>query len=141
MGVSSSGIHSAEQLVHLIRSVAHHVLGAVHIALGGGGILMPQRLLHCLDIHSISQQGRCTAVSEIMEAGFYVGQDSRLAAPLIHEPFTHGELGVLMPKGSEDLLSYVNDFLEKETVSGRIDELADEYIYRFTEPEELPNAA
>ena len=100
---------------------------------------MPQCLLYCLYIYSVGKQCRCTAVSEIMEAGFYVGQDSRLAAPLIHEP--HGELGVLMPKGSEDLLSYVNDFLEKETVSGRIDELADEYIYRFTEPEELPNAA
>ena len=57
------------------------------------------------------------------------------------EPFTHGELGVLMPKGSEDLLSYVNAFLEKEIASGRIDELAEEYIYRYTEPEELPNAA
>ena len=53
-------------------------------------------------------------ITEIMEAGYYVGQDSRLAAPLIHEPFTHGELGVLMPKGSEALLSYVNAFLEEE---------------------------
>ena len=47
-------------------------------------------------------------------------------ATLIHEPFTHGELGVLMPKGSEDMLSYVNDFLEEELASGRIDELAEE---------------
>ena len=80
-------------------------------------------------------------ITEIMEAGFYVGQDDRLAAPLIYEPFTHGELGVLMPKGSEDLLAYVNVFLEKEIASGRIDELAEEYIYRYTEPEELSNAA
>ena len=34
-----------------------------------------------------------------------VGKDARLAAPLIHQPFTSAELGVLMPKGSEDLLS------------------------------------
>ena len=80
-------------------------------------------------------------ITEIMEAGFYVGQDSRLAAPLIYEPFTHGELGVLMPKGSEDLLSYVNNFLKEEIASGRIDELAEEYIYRYTEPVKLPNAA
>lgn len=80
-------------------------------------------------------------ITEIMEAGFYVGQDSRLAAPLIYEPFTHGELGVLMSKGSEDLLSYVNDFLEKAIASGRINELAEEYIYQYIEPEELPNAA
>ena len=74
-------------------------------------------------------------ITEIMEAGFYVGQDSRLAAPLIHEPFTSGWLGVLMPKGSEDLLEYVNAFLEEEKASGRLDDLAEEYIYRFTEEE------
>ena len=70
-------------------------------------------------------------ITEIMEAGFYVGQDSRLAAPLISSPFTNGQLGVLMPKGSEDLLAFVNDFLEEEKTSGRIDELADQYIYRY----------
>jgi len=70
-------------------------------------------------------------ITEILEAGWYVGQDSRLAAPLIHEPFTQGQLGVLMPKGSEALANYVNAFLAKEKASGRIDELADEYIYRF----------
>ena len=69
-------------------------------------------------------------ITEVMEAGYYVGQDDRLAAPLIHEPFTHGQLGALMPKGSEDLLDYVNDFLEAEKASGRIDELAAAYIYR-----------
>ncbi len=70
-------------------------------------------------------------ITEIMEAGYYVGQDSRLAAPLIHEPFTSGQLGVLMPKGSEDLLEYVNDFLSKEKENGRLDELSEEYIYKF----------
>lgn len=81
-------------------------------------------------------------ITEIMEAGYYVGQDSRLAAPLVQELFTHGEIGVLMPKGSEDLLNYVNEFLRKEKESGRIDELADEYFYRYLEPdEELAPAA
>ena len=75
-------------------------------------------------------------ITEIMEAGYYTGQDDRLAAPLIHEPFTNGELGVLMPKGSEDLLAYVNAFLAAEKETGRIDELADEYIYADTEKEE-----
>ena len=72
-------------------------------------------------------------ITEIMEAGWYAGMDDRLAAPLIHEPFTHGELGVLMPKGSEDLLDYVNAFLSEEKKCGRIDELAEEYIYGNTE--------
>lgn len=70
-------------------------------------------------------------ITEILEAGYYVGQDDRLAAPLIYEPFTNGELGVLMPKGSEDLLDFVNGFLAEEEASGRIDELADEFIYRY----------
>ena len=79
-------------------------------------------------------------ITEIMEAGYYVGQDSRLAAPLIYEPFTQGELGILMPKGSEDLLAYVNAFLQQEKTSGRIDELAEEYIYRYI-TEEMDEAA
>ena len=81
-------------------------------------------------------------ITEIMEAGYYVGQDERLAAPLIYEPFTHGQLGALMPKGSEDLLAYVNRFLTEEQASGRIDALAEEYIYRYIDaaPEEQ-NAA
>ena len=97
-----------------------------------------------LIIHDVNQEipGLVAAgeadvmITETMEAGFYVGQDSRLAAPLIYEPFNHGELGVLMPKGSEDLLAYVNAFLEKETASGRLDELAEEYIYRYIDAEE-----
>ena len=81
-------------------------------------------------------------ITEVMEAGYYVGQDSRLAAPLIYEPFTEGQLGMLMPKGSEDLLEYVNQFLTDEKKNGRLDELAEEYIYCHitTEEEQRPAA-
>ena len=97
-----------------------------------------------LIIHDVNQEipGLIAAgeadvmITEILEAGFYVGQDSRLAAPLIYEPFTQGQLGILMPKGSETLLSYVNTFLAKEKASGRIDALAEEYIYRYIAAEE-----
>ncbi len=68
-------------------------------------------------------------ITEILEAGYYVRKDSRLAAPLIHAPFNHGELGILMPKGKEDLLDFVNDFILQEKESGRIKELAEKYIY------------
>ena len=81
-------------------------------------------------------------ITEIMEAGYYVGQDSRLAAPLIDAPFTHGQLGVLMPKGSEDLLAFVNDFLAVERETGRLDELAEKYIFvNQTDETVLPDAA
>ena len=103
-----------------------------------------------LIIHEVNQEipGLIAAgeadvmITEVMEAGYYVGQDSRLAAPLIYEPFTDGQLGVLMPEGSEDLLAYVNGFLAEEKESGRLDELAEQYIYRYilTEEEQLPAA-
>ena len=81
-------------------------------------------------------------ITEIMEAGYYVGRDSRLAAPLIDAPFTQGQLGVLMPKGSEDLLAFVNDFLAEERETGRLDELAEKYIFvNQTEEANLPDAA
>ena len=67
-------------------------------------------------------------ITESVEAGYYAGQDSRLAAPLLHALFTNGAFGVLMPKGSEDLLAYVNSFLKKEKASGRIKDLASQYF-------------
>ena len=75
-------------------------------------------------------------ITEIMEAAYYVGQDSRLAAPLIYQPFTSGQLGFLMPRGSEDLLAYVNLFLHAQVISGRMDELADRYIYYYIDQAE-----
>ena len=80
-------------------------------------------------------------ITELMEAGYYAGQDSRLAAPLMDDPFTSGQLGILMPKESGDLLEIVNRFLEEEKASGRIDELAEKYIYRPAVSEEERPAA
>ena len=40
-----------------------------------------------------------------------------------------------MPKGSEDLLDYVNEFLEEEKKTGRINELSEEFIYRYVQEE------
>jgi ABC-type amino acid transport substrate-binding protein len=84
--------------------------------------------------HRYKSENKWNSGRYLLSAGpslslYYVGQDERLAAPLIYEPFTNGQLGVLMPKGSEDLLSYVNEFLEEEKETGRIDELAEEYIW------------
>jgi len=47
-------------------------------------------------------------ITEITEAPWYVQNDPRLAAPLIENPFTHGEIGVLMRKGQDDLLVLVS---------------------------------
>ena len=50
-------------------------------------------------------------ITEITEAPYYVQTDTRLAAPLSNAPFTHGEIGVLMQKGQEDLLQMVNNVI------------------------------
>lgn len=67
-------------------------------------------------------------ITEILEAEYYVSRDSRLAAPLLNKPFTRGELGFLLPPGSESLLDFVNAFLSKERESGRLDELGEIYL-------------
>jgi hypothetical protein len=46
-----------------------------------------------------------------------------------------------MPKGSEDLLEYVNEFLAEEKASGRIDDLAEGYIYRYIDSEQEQKTA
>ena len=80
-------------------------------------------------------------ITETVEAGYYVGHDDRLAAPLIYEPFTQGEMGILLPKGSESLLDYVNAFIGDEKESGRLDELGYEFIYKYIDDVELDSAA
>lgn len=67
-------------------------------------------------------------ITEIMEAAFYSSLDKRLAAPLLNQPFTRGQLGVLLPPGNETLRNYVNGFIRAERERGRLDELKKTYI-------------
>ena len=67
-------------------------------------------------------------ITEILEAEYYVSSDERLAAPLLHAPFTRGQLGALMPPGHEELLNFVNQFIRKERKSGRLVELEEIYL-------------
>ena len=53
-------------------------------------------------------------ITEITEAPWYVQNDLRLAAPLLNAPFTHGEIGVLMRKGQDDLLQIVNNSIQQQ---------------------------
>ncbi len=68
-------------------------------------------------------------ITEIMEAAYYCSKDQRLAAPLLDKPFTHGQLGALLPPGNEALRDYVNGFIEQERQTGRLDELRTQYLY------------
>jgi len=62
-------------------------------------------------------------ITEIMEAAYYCSKDKRLAAPLLDAPFTHGELGALLPPGNEALREYANGFIRDARKSGRLEEL------------------
>ncbi len=67
-------------------------------------------------------------ITETLEAAYYAAQDSRLAAPLLSEPFTQGQFGALMQKDAKDLLAFVNFFLALEKNTGRVDQLARQYL-------------
>ena len=66
-------------------------------------------------------------ITEITEAPYYVKTDTRLAAPLLNAPFTHGEIGILMQKGQEDLLTLVNAVIATMKVDGTLRQLHEKY--------------
>jgi ABC-type amino acid transport substrate-binding protein len=70
-------------------------------------------------------------ITEITEAPYYVQTDPRLAAPLLNAPFTHGEIGVLMQKGQEDLLQMVNNVICQMKSDGSLRKLQEKYGLTF----------
>ncbi len=66
-------------------------------------------------------------ITEITEAPWYVQNDPRLAAPLLNAPFTHGEIGVLMCKGQDDLLALVNTVIAQMKADGSLRLLHEKY--------------
>ena len=72
-------------------------------------------------------------ITEITEAPWYIQNDSRLAAPLLNTPFTHGEIGVLMQKGQEDLLQMVNNTIRQMKSDGTLRRLHEKYglVYAY----------
>ena len=72
-------------------------------------------------------------ITEITEAPYYVRTDTRLAAPLLNEPFTHGEIGVLMQKGQEDLIDFVNGVIRRMKSNGSLHRLHEKYglVYAY----------
>ncbi|MBR1837834.1 MAG: transporter substrate-binding domain-containing protein [Kiritimatiellae bacterium] len=80
------------------------------------------------EIPGLVAEGRADAmVTEIVEAPWYVRNDPRLAAPLLAEPFTRGEIGVLMRKGQDDLLAFVNAALARMAADGTLAALKEKH--------------
>ena len=74
-------------------------------------------------------------ITEITEAPWYIQNDPRLAAPLLNTPFTHGEIGVLMRKGQDDLLQMVNNAIRQMKSDGTLRRLHEKYglVYAYTQ--------
>lgn len=86
------------------------------------------------EIPSLVAEGKADImITEILEAPYYVKNDSRLSAPLLDKPFTDGEVGVLMPKGNEELLQKVNSFIRRIKNNGDLKQLHEKYgfMYRY----------
>ena len=80
------------------------------------------------EIPSLVAEGEADVmITEITEAPWYVSSDARLAAPLLSEPFTHGEIGVLMRKGQDDLLALVNSVIAQMKTDGTLRQLHEKY--------------
>ncbi len=79
-------------------------------------------------IPSLIAEGQADVmITEITEAPWYVQTDPRLAAPLLNAPFTHGEIGVLMRKGQNDLLDMVNGVIRRMKADGSLQRLREKY--------------
>ena len=81
----------------------------------------------------VAEGGADVMITEITEAPYYVQTDARLAAPLLTEPFNHGEIGVLMQKGQEDLLQVVNQVIRRMKSDGSLRKLHEKYglVYAY----------
>ena len=78
------------------------------------------------EIPSLIAEGEADVmITEITEAPYYVQTDPRLAAPLLNAPFTHGEIGVLMRKGQDDLLDLVNGVIRRMKADGSLRRLCE----------------
>ncbi len=86
------------------------------------------------EIPSLIAQGDADVmITEITEAPYYVQTDPRLAAPLLNAPFTHGEIGVLMRQGQDDLLALVNSLIRQMKTDGTLRQLTEKYglVYAY----------
>ncbi len=67
-------------------------------------------------------------ITETMEARRYVRDNAKLAAPLVDEPFTKNNFGLLMKKGDQEFLNFVNMWMEEMEFNGTFEKLENKYI-------------
>ena len=80
------------------------------------------------EIPSLVAEGKADVmITETTEAPYYVQTDSRLSVPLLDKPFTHGEIGILMRKGQDDLLQITNIIIREMKSDGFLRKLHEKY--------------
>lgn len=67
-------------------------------------------------------------ITETVEALTYIKSNKKLAAPLINEPFTRHSCGILMQKGDQEFLNYINFVLDELRMDGTLDKLENKYL-------------
>ena len=67
-------------------------------------------------------------ITETVEALSYIRLDKNLAAPLINEPSTRHSCGILMQKGDQEFLNYINFVLAELRMDGTLDKLENKYL-------------
>ena len=71
-------------------------------------------------------------ITETVEAISWVKREPRLAAPLVDEPFegTRHSCGILLEKGDQEFLNYINFVLAELRMDGRLAQLEIKYLGR-----------
>ena len=69
-------------------------------------------------------------ITETVEAARYIELNDKLAAPLLKAPFTRHSCGILMQKGDQEFLNYINFVLAELKMDGTLAKLEKKYLYR-----------
>ena len=129
----------------LYRSLADIDRPGVRVMVNPGGLneqFAREHLTHATilvhprneEIPSLIAEGQADImITEITEAPYYVQHDPRVAAPLLDRPFTHGEIGVLMRRGQDDLMDFVNGIIRQMKADGSLRALHQKYglVYSY----------
>ena len=78
--------------------------------------------------HQVSIGNADIMITEIVEALNYIKLDKNLAAPLIDKPFTVHSCGILMQKGDQEFLNYINFVLAELRMDGTLEKLENKYL-------------
>ena len=69
-------------------------------------------------------------ITETVEAARYIELNDKLAAPLMKAPFTRHSCGILMQKGDQEFLNYINFVLAELKMDGTLAKLETKYLYK-----------